>query len=85
MEEDRDWKDTVIAAMGSFMDAKKVIYVISHAAVVQDETGSGQVASAQKLLAKGHTGMPAALLAELQKIVGPNKRNKRKADCLRGS
>jgi len=85
LEEDRDWKDTVVAAMGSFAAAKKAVYVICGASIVQTKVSVEQVTSAQKFLASNKTVLPAALLAELQKIVGPNKRNKRKADCLRGS
>ena len=82
MEEDRDWKDTVITALGSFAAAKQAVYVISGASIVQTKVSVEQVTSAQKFLASNRTVLPAALLVELQKIVGPNKR---KADSLRSS
>lgn len=66
--DDLEWADVFSTLDETLKAAKKVVYIIAHATVIQSEEGSQRQAAA-KLLAKKHE-VPMPLITELQKIAG---------------
>lgn len=83
MEDDCEWKDVIGTISGCLAAAKKAIYVIAYATVVQLEAGSKQVASARALAAKDHD-IPKALMDEVLRISGVAKQASKRSASASG-